>query len=112
MMSHRRLPVRDRGSGVCAFGAAGTLRKFMSAILTHLGFNVTKDPAATKHKVASRCRLPKREPIAPDERHFGKHTGLPSFAKACPADWCQPRAAGAGTAANSSAATRALDQRH
>src|SRR4051812_46850942 len=68
MMSHRRLPVRDRGSGVCAFAAGGTLRKFMSAILTHLGFNVTKHPAATKHKVASRCRLPKREPIAPDER--------------------------------------------
>jgi len=100
MISQRKSPARgacDRPSAGLESGPADGREKFMSAILTYLGFNVTKPSAGTKQKVVLHAVMFKRpEKVkaggegreliyrAIVERHFGKHTGLLPSAKACP----------------------------
>src|SRR5436190_18456606 len=56
MMSQRSSPAleaADVPAAPCESGSAGPLEKFMSVMLTYLGFNVTKLPATTKLQVVS-----------------------------------------------------------
>src|SRR4030081_2106358 len=109
MISQRRSPERDAGdrsSVDLESGSEEGVDKFTSGILTYLWVQCYKtigsDETLSLH---SRRRRPEkargggegREFVyrAIVERHFGKHTGLPPFAKACPKDWPSGGPAGA-----------------